>query len=171
MVVPFALLSRAVEDALLPDTMEHVLAIAASVSVIIGVIVALLQLRSQGSVRQAELAIKLYSSFGEEGFVRHFNRVLHWQYPTYEAYRDKHEPEDYTSLMVVSVFFENMGLLLKRGLAPIDLLDDLLSGPVLAAWPKVRPIWDGLRDEHDQQSWAEWFEFLYKAMARREGKL
>jgi hypothetical protein len=43
--------------------------------------------------------------------------------------------------MVVSVFFENMGLLLKRGLAPVDLLDDLLSGPLLASWPKVKPVW------------------------------
>jgi len=71
----------------------------------------------------------------------------------------------------VSVFFESMGLLLKRGLAPIDLLDDLLSGPVLEAWPKVRPIWVGLRAEHDQPSWAEWFEFLHDQMALRMSRL
>jgi len=62
-------------------------------------------------------------------------------------------------VLVVSVFFENMGLLLKRRLAPIALLDELLSGPILEIWPKARPIWVGLRQEHRHPAWAEWFEF------------
>jgi hypothetical protein len=64
-----------------------------------------------------------------------------------------------------------MGLLLKRRLAPIELLDDLLSRPVLEAWPKVCPVWIVLRDEYHQPSWAEWFEFLHDEMARRMTQL
>lgn len=73
-----------------------------------------------------------------------------WGYDSYEAYRQKNDPDDYISLMVVRAFFENMGLLLKRKFAPITLLDDLLSGPILEIWPKVKPVWDGLRKEHNQ---------------------
>jgi len=82
--------------------------------------------------------------------------VANWQYDTYAAYRQKNEPEDWISLMVVNVFFENMGLLLKRKFASIHLLDDLLSGPILDIWPKVKPFWVELRKEHKQTSWAEW---------------
>jgi hypothetical protein len=79
--------------------------------------------------------------------------------------------EDFVSLMVVSAFFENMGLLLRRKFAPIDVLDDLLSGPVLDAWPRVAPIRAGLRAEYGQPSWSEWFEYFYDAMTVRTEKL
>ncbi|PYP77017.1 MAG: hypothetical protein DMD35_16915 [Gemmatimonadetes bacterium] len=152
------------------EIVQHVLSIAASLAIILGVVIGLLQLRYQHSLRQAEIAMRLYSSFGEESFVRHYQRVSSWHYPTFASYREDGTADDFTSLMVVSVFFESMGLLLKRGLAPIDLLDDLLSGPVMEAWPQVRPIWVGLREQNHQPSWAEWFEYFYDEMRKRTVK-
>jgi hypothetical protein len=69
--------------------------------------------------------------------------------------------------MVVSVFFENMGLLYRRKLAPIDLLDDLLSAPIVTTWRKVGPIWRGMREEYRQPQWVEWFELLNNAIEER----
>jgi len=115
--------------------------------------------------------MRLYAYFGQPEFVEHYHRVTTWKHKTYASFRKRGSRDDYRSLIVVSVFFENMGLLLKRGLAPIDLLDDLLSGPILEAWPKLRPIWIGLRQEHDHPAWAEWFEFFYEAMSRRMERL
>ena len=149
------------------ETIQLILSIAAPLAVLIGVIIALLQLRNQQHLRQLEIVMRLYSTFGEEGFVRHYRRVSSWKYKTYATFRKKSKPDDFISLFVVGVFFENMGLLLKRRLASIDLLDDLLSGPILEAWPKTRPIWVGLRKEHNHPAWAEWFEYFYDAMAER----
>src|SRR3989304_5977869 len=75
------------------------------------------------------------------------------------------------SLMVVSVFFENMGLLYKRKLAPLELLDDLLSGPIISSWEKVQPLWIGLRAQYGQAQWAEWFELLNDAIVDRLAQL
>ncbi len=149
------------------DSIQKILSIATPLAVLVGVIIALLQLRHQQRLRQMEIVMRLYFRFGEESFLRHYRRVSAWKYKTYAAFRKKNSPDDFTSLLVVGVFFENMGLLLKRGLAPIDLLDDLLSGPILEAWPKTRPIWDGLRKEHNHPAWAEWFEYFHDAMAKR----
>ena len=153
------------------DTLQHILAPAASLALIAGVIIATLQFRNQQHLRELEIVMRLYATFGEEHFVRHYLRVSKWPYKTFEAYREKGDPEDLVSLMVVSVFFENMGLLLKRGYAPLPLLDDLLSGPVLDSWPKVAPIWSGLRAQFNQPSWAEWFEFFHDEMANRMARL
>ncbi len=153
------------------DTLLHILSAAASIALITGVVIAILQLRHQSHMRQEEIAMRLYATFGEESFVRHFQRVSRWDYGTYDDYRTKASADDSVSLMVVSVFFESMGLLLKRGLAPIELLDDLLSGPVLDAWPRVQPVWAGLRQEYHQPSWAEWFEYLHDQMERRMARL
>ena len=153
------------------DTLQRVISMAASLALITGVIIALIQLRNQQHLRELEIVMRLYATFGEEQFLRHYRRVASWQNETYAAFRQRNDPEDYISLMVVSVFFENMGLLLKRKFARITLLDDLLSGPVLEIWPKVQPVWAGLRAEYNQPSWSEWFEFFHDAMVRRMAKL
>jgi hypothetical protein len=153
------------------DDLRQFLGIVSSLAVAVGVIVALLQLRNQHRLRQIDTVMRLYSSFGQDPFVRHFRRVTNWNFETYEAYLENGAEEDYVSLTVVTVFFEGMGLLLKRKLAPIDLLDDLLSGPILLAWPKARPIWVGFRAHYGVPAAAEWFEFLHDAIVRRSGGL
>jgi len=153
------------------ETLQQILAVAAPLAITAGVIIALLQLRNQTRLRQIDTVMRLFLYFGEEAFMRHFRRVTSWKYTTYEAYRKKGSDDDYVSLLVVSVFFENVGLLYKRGLAPLDLIDDLASGPILLSWEKVGPIWVGLRAEYGQPQWSEWFEALHDAMVERLAKL
>jgi hypothetical protein len=153
------------------DNLKQILGVVSPLAVAVGVIIALLQLRNQHRLRQIDTVMRLYSSFGQDPFVRHFKRVTDWTFETYEAYLEKGTEEDYISLTVVTVFFEGMGLLLKRKLAPIDLLDDLLSGPILLAWPKARPVWLGFRAHYGVPAAAEWFEFLHDSIVRRSGGL
>ncbi len=153
------------------DGLKQVLTFVSPLAVSLGVVIALLQLRNQHRLRQIDTVMRLYSRFGEDSFVRHFNRVTNWSFASYEDYLEKGTEEVYVSLTVVTVFFEGMGLLLKRKLAPIDLLDDLLSGPILLAWPKARPIWLGFRAHYGVPAAAEWFEFLHDAIVRRSGGL
>jgi len=156
---------------MLEATIQRVLAIAAPLAVTLGVIIAILQLRNQTRLRQLEIVMRLYSSFGQEDFVRHYNRLSSWKFKTYAQYRKKATREDAAALFVVGVFFENMGLLLKRGLAPIALLDDLLSGPILQTWPILSPIALGLRQTQNHAAWFEWFEYLHNQMAARVARL
>jgi len=153
------------------NDLKELLAIVTPLAVAVGVIIALLQLRNQYRLRQIDTVMRLYSHFGDDSFVRHFNRLTNWDYQTYEAYLEKRTEDDYISLTVVTVFFEAMGLLLKRKLAPIDLIDDLLSGPILLAWPKAKPIWVGFRTQYGVPAAAEWFEFLHNAMVQRLANL
>ena len=147
--------------------LKEILAIVTPLAVAVGVIIALLQLRNQYRLRQIDMVMRLYSRFGDDSFVRHFSRVTNWDYETYEAYLERRTEDDYISLTVVTVFFEAMGLLLERKLAPIDLVDDLLSGPILLAWPKVQPIWIGFREQYGVPAAAEWFEYLHLVIVQR----
>lgn len=153
------------------DAIHQVLDIAAPLAIIIGVVIALIQLRNQSRLRQFDTVMRLFSSFGQESFLHHYGRVMNWEYDTYESFKKKATEDDNVSLMVVSVFFENMGLLYKRGLAPLELLDDLLSGPIISAWRKVKPLWVGRRVEYGQPQWAEWFELLSEDMVKRLARL
>ena len=149
------------------DLIQQALAIAAPTAVIAGVMVALFQLRNQNRLRQFDTVMRLFSTFGQPSFLPHYRRVTTWKYDTYEAFKKSASEDDHLSLMVVSVFYENMGLLYKRNLAPLELLDDLNSAPIISSWRKLKPIWAGLRVEYGQPQWVEFYEMLSDAMAER----
>ena len=153
------------------SVLEQILSVAAPLAVVTGVIVALLQLRNQNRLRQFDAVMRLFGGFGQEAFLRHYRRVTTWPYETYEAFKKDSTEDDYLSLMIVSVFYENMGLLYKRGFAPLDLLDDLNSAPIVTSWRKVKPIWEGLRAEYRQPQWAEYHQMLSEAMIDRLARL
>jgi hypothetical protein len=153
------------------STLKDILAVLAPIAVIVGVIIALIQLRNQSRLRQFDTVMHVYSTFGDEAFQRHFQRVLSWQYTTSQQFEKEAKPEDLVSMWVVAVLFENIGLLYKRKLVPLNLLDDLLSGPLIRAWERSEPIAIGMRvDLNLPQMW-EWFELLYKEMRDRMERL
>ena len=153
------------------EAIHQVFAAAAPLAVTIGVIIALLQLRNQNRLRQFDTVMRLFTSFGQESFLHHYRRVTTWEYDTYEDFKKKATEDDHVSLMVVSVFYENIGLLYKRRFAPLELLDDLNSAPIISSWRKVKPIWVGLRAEYGQPQWVEYYEMLSDAMVDRLAQL
>ena len=118
-----------------------------------------------------DLVIRLYSTFGEDSFQKNYHRVQRWKYNGFEEFDKIATDDDFAAFFRVAVFFENMGLLLKRNLAKIDLLDDLLSGPIVQSWEKLEPIIRGYRKKNSVPQIAEWFEYLYNAMKDRLSKL
>jgi len=153
------------------EVIQQALAIAAPLAIIVGVIIALLQLRGQNRLRQFDTVMRLFLTFGQESFLHHYRRVTIWKYDTYADFKKDANEDDQVSLMVVSVFYENMGLLYKRGLAPLELLDDLNSAPIVSSWRKLKPIWIGFREEYGQPQWVEYYEMLGDAMTERLARL
>jgi len=70
------------------DTIHRVLDIAAPIVAIVGVTIALFQLRSQNRLRQMDTVMRLFSSFGQESFLHHYGRVMNWKYDTYESFKE-----------------------------------------------------------------------------------
>ncbi len=132
-----------------------------------GVSVAIFQLRHFHTLRKFDVVVRLYSTFGEESFQRNYWRLMNWNFKSFEDFDSRSQLEDYVAFTVVGIYFENMGLLLKRGLAKIDLLDDLLSGPIIQSWEKSEPIAVGYRKKHEKPQILEWYEYLYKTMKSR----
>jgi hypothetical protein len=53
-----------------------------------------------------------------------------------------------------------MGLLAHKGIAPMQLVLDLAGGIVSTMSRKLARWQEDLRDEQQQPSWGEWFEWL-----------
>ncbi|MFW9890056.1 MAG: hypothetical protein ACFFER_17875 [Candidatus Thorarchaeota archaeon] len=111
--------------------------VIASISVVIGLVIAILQLRDQNRTRQAQLFMEIYSQFSQSGFLDFSLRLK-------EAFLDHKEESipDYweknrgNALSVLS-FYEGVGVLVKRKLVDINLVADLISGPCMSLWKAI----------------------------------
>jgi hypothetical protein len=144
--------------------------VIASASVVAGVIYYAFQLRHQAKQRQTDMVMKLYATFGSTEYQKAYQTMMNLEFEDYSDYRKRYaeNAEVKAALMTVGIFFEGMGVLVKRKLVGIDLVDDLLSGNILGTWEKMKPLVEGIRKRFARpQSW-EWFEYLYNEMKKRE---
>ena len=145
----------------------QVLSALASVALILGIGVGLLQLRALAKQRQEDMVLRVYAPFFDPAFSRAYWQVQTWRYTTFEQWDAEATLDEKAALNVVRMLFETMGLMHKRGLARIDFLDDLLSSPTLMTWNHIAPIIRGYRVKANAPDWSRWHEALALALDRR----
>lgn len=144
--------------------LREILGTLGSIAVLVGVGVAILQLRALRTQRQTEAVLRAYMPFLEENLTRAYWRVHNWQYTSFERFRSEATLDDWTDLDQVTTFFEMMGVLYKRGTAKLDLLDDLFAGSLLLMWSKVAPLVRGYREAENVPDYGLRFEALARAL-------
>jgi len=147
--------------------LREVLGAFASLAIITGVFVAALQLRRLNGQRQEEMVLRAYTPFFAEDLTRAYWRVHNWDYATWADFEKRASLDDWTDLDQVTTFFEMMGVFYKRGIAKLDLLDDLFAGSLLLMWSKVAPLVRGYRADANVYDYGLRFELLAKALDAR----
>ncbi len=148
-------------------SITEILSALASLSVIAGIGIGLVQLRHIARRRQEETVLRAYGPFLDQTVSRAYWTVQSWRFGSYEEFERSATIEDRVTLDIVSMQFEMMGILYHRGLAPLDLLDDLLAEPTIMAWNRIAPIVYGYRARHSAPDWSRWHEALAVALDRR----
>jgi hypothetical protein len=142
--------------------------IVAAAGVIVGVAFTVLEIRNLVRQRQTDLIMRIYSTFGSELFLKSWKKIMTSESKDYHNYEQWYEWSD---LLEVWVYFEGIGALLNRKLIDIVMVDDLLTGPIIRTWEKVRPIAEGIRKNLNYPQAFEWFEYLYNELKKREQQL
>jgi hypothetical protein len=156
--------SRVVDLVLLQTTSIAV----ASAGVFLAAVYYIFQIRNQTRMRQTDLVLRLYSQFNGLEFQRLWHEVLNREV----ADNDDHSiKEGEAEVVAVGMFFEGIGILLKRALIDIDLVDDMFTTPIKWTWEKMRGQVLEARKVRGQPEILEWFEYLYDEMEKRQGKL
>jgi hypothetical protein len=68
----------------------------------------------------------------------------------------------------VALFFEGVGILLKRKIVDIAMLEDLFGGGIARAWEIVRAGITKGRQQLNDPTIYYYFEYLYDEMKKRE---
>ena len=150
------------------STISAISAVIAAVGVIVGVIFTVLELRNLVKTRQTDLVMRLYSTFGSQEFNEARWKIMAREYKDFNDYEKKH---GLSEIVQVGSFFEGIGVLLHRKLVDISLVDDLLSSAIKLSWDKMKPMYGEWRKRSNRPQLAEWFEYLYNEMQKREQRL
>jgi hypothetical protein len=143
----------------------------ASAGVLIAAVYYVLQIRHQSKVRQTDLVMRLYDKFGSTEFQKAYQMIMGLEYEDYADYVKKYGVDVRAALNSVGLFFEGVGVLVKRKLINMDLVDDLISTEILRAWEKIKPIAEAQRKKRGRPQIWEYFEYLYNEMKKREQQL
>jgi hypothetical protein len=141
----------------------------ASAGVFIAAIYYTLQIRHQAKQRQTDMVMRLYATFGSTDFQKAYQKVANIEFENFADFRKKYvaDIEVRATIYSVVIFFEGIGVLVKRKLINMDLVDDLFTNPISQTWEKVAPIVKGMRELQKSPSVGEWFEYVYNGMKKQ----
>jgi hypothetical protein len=92
------------------------------------------------------------------------------EFQDYNDYWSKYgqDFEKRAAWLSVAALFEEIGVLIDKKLADIDLVSDLFSTPVIAGWEKVRNVVKDERIHRKRPQIWQWFEYLYNEIREHE---
>lgn len=134
--------------------------ILGSLTVFGAVIFGLIQIRQFRTQRRDLAAIELVRSFQDELFSHGYTTIA--DLPSGMTGKEfKALGGDFEELaMVIGLKYETVGLLVFRGIVPLDIVQDLVGGIAVILWEQLKPWVDTLREERDHPSLLEWYEWL-----------
>lgn len=134
--------------------------ILGATTIITGFILAWLQVRFYRSQQRDRMAISLMQTFQSADLARAVNLIqsLPDNVEAEELRSRGHEYAD--AATIISTSFETMGLLVYRNIASGDLAMELAGGMATSMYRKLETWLDTIREEQNQPSWAEWFEWF-----------
>ena len=137
------------------------------ISLTVGVFYYILTLRNtsrnqemQLETRQAQLFQQMYNSFTSLEFKTVWNDVMYiWEWEDLSDFTAKYGSgtDEFPKMDLVGTFFEGVGVMVKRGLIDVSLVDDLMSGHVVSAWERFSPLIHSWREMGNWPQLLEWW--------------
>ena len=142
--------------------------VAQALAVIFAVVFGVIQVSQIRSQRRREAAIALMQSLQTREMLEAL-LVL----DSLPANLSKRELEDRLGERFIYVqtllgTWESLGILVFRGEATLDLVDDFFSGNIVQSWQKLQTLVEDVRRETERDTRWEWFQWLAERMIARE---
>ena len=153
---------------------ETISIMLASASVVAGAIYYSFQIRNEAKTRQTDLVMRLYATFSTKEFQDAWTKVRKRAQEvegTDDIYDFEEKVGGLSEFNQVALFFEGVGILLKRKIVDIAMIEDLFGGAIARAWENVRTGIIKGRQQLNDPTIYYYFEYLYNEMKKREQQL
>ena len=152
--------------------LQTVSILVTSAGLLVAALYYVLQIRHQTKIRQTDLVMRLYSTWGSKEFRDMLMEDLNLQFKDYEDFVKKYGPwlskgPAQTAISAIAMYFGGIGFLLYKKIIDVDFIYNLIGFlPVKLHWEKMKPIVSGLREQYNSPSMFGWFEYLYNEMKK-----
>jgi hypothetical protein len=117
-----------------------------SLALIGWIVIAVIQLRLQYLQRREDTVLRLYEPLLSEPLTRAYWRAQGWTRRDHAAFQAEASEDDWVAFDQVATFYDTMGVLHRRGVASLSLLDELLTASIFEAWDSCADIVRGERE-------------------------
>lgn len=142
----------------------------ASAGVFVAAIYYVWQIRHQTRLRQTDIIVRLFSTYMSDEFRDALAKVWNLKFDNYEDYVKKYgfmwtsENQIPKTVSKVCVFFNGIGVLVRRRLVDIEVVRDLLWTE--RSWLKLKPVIEGARKQYNLPAYYSDFEYLYNELKK-----
>lgn len=125
--------------------------------------------------RQAQLFMQVYNRLTAKDMTAAYG-LVRYQYPKewdtveegFSRVVDDFDVEMYSNNQILHNFYEGLGVLVKKGLIDIELVEDLFSKRIIWHWEHHAPAFLHARKILDDPTQYDGIEYLYNLMKQRE---
>jgi hypothetical protein len=142
-----------------------------TVFIVVGGILALLQLRQTHRQRARESALQMLHSFQTPEFLTAVNIVFDLPEGLSKEGVEQRVGEHLTCLLVLMGTFESLGILVFRRDIDIALVEDFFSGVLVLSRKKLQRYVEEVRRSSGRETYYEWYQWLSEQVERRENLL
>lgn len=147
---------------------SFVLNLISTITLVAGVLFAMVQVRQFRLARQRESVFELFRTLQTRVFAAGIDLVISLPDGLDDEGLKNHLAGRMDLLYALLTTFENIGILVHRGELDLELVDDYLSGFIVITWRKTAAHIQAVRREQMRDTFAEWVEWLYDRIAERE---
>jgi hypothetical protein len=137
--------------------------VVATISVVVGVVFTILELRHMTRTRQTDIIMRIYDRFGSKEMVEAMYSV--GQLRSQTSASSAPELDKLTGVIQIAVVFEGLGVLLEQDLIDVKMVDGLFGPTLDALWEPIRPLIQWMRDSLKQPTFFSHFEYLYNRLS------
>jgi hypothetical protein len=150
------------------DDISTISTVVATVSVVIGVVFTLFEIRHLARTRRTDVILKIYERFGNREIVEAIMKIGNSKFESFDDYVKKYGLADTVQVLEI---FDEVGILLEQGLVDINLVDNLFGPPVNTAWQSnIQTLINGIRDGSHQPLFFSHADYLYKQLSTYKRK-
>ena len=155
---------------------QMVLSTLQTVGLLVGIVYYLTIMRNSLEARKSEVLWSLLQIRREEESMHKFSIAMSLEWNDYEDFLDKYgresNPETWAKIWSYLVMFDDIGLMVNRGVIDIKDYYELASGSIPTLWNKYEPIILEIRKRGDPKT-MDWLEYLIDELhkeAKRRGE-
>ncbi len=142
------------------NTLANLAEIFGAFVVVGGLGFAVIQMQHYRGQRRETAAIELLRSFQNPEFSRSLRAVLGLPKGVRKSDLGECSDGEKNAIMVVVMTFESIGVMVFRGIVPLEMVNELLGGVCVESWARLNQYTQDSRAESNRNTMSEWFQWL-----------